>query len=174
MSWLSQDRGDNSLERGPGQSDCWYSVKYCWMLVVSWSLSLSGDLTWVVIIKFYINYQSQLSLFVGCILVVMKSLSSKTNKHYLQSYHRTMGQGAANHYEGQLFYYSVHQSVSPSVSTTTLVLYFLPSSPDWLSKSTLPPSQQNLISITKISPQIIWHIISWRKNSRSDTSTIAF
>ena len=132
------------------------------------------DLTWVC------NYQVLHKLSVRADLVCWlhagrNEVIIKTNKHYLQSYHHIRGQRAPNHYQHNYTFYESVQSISPVLyqhinnNSFSSFSHFLPSSPVSLSQLG-SPSQQNLISITKISPQIIWHIISWKK-SRSDTST---
>ena len=101
-------------------------------------------------------------LFVGCSLVIMKSLSRQTN---IMRNHIIVSSSRGHPIITRDNYYSSDCIPVYQHSTTTSVFIFLPSDPLFLflSKSTLLPSQQNLISITKISPQIIWHLISWRK-----------
>ena len=93
-------------------------------------------------------------LFVGCSLVIMKSLSRQTN---IMRNHIIVSSGGGHPIITRDNYYSSDCIPVYQHSTTTSVFIFFPSDPLflYLSKSTLLPSQQNLISITKISPQII-------------------
>ena len=92
----------------------------CW-----WSLSLTSP--GFVIIKFYINYQSEQTLFVGCTLVVMKSLSRQTNiicNHIIISGGRghPIITSTITHFMSQC---SPSAQYCINISTTTVLVVFL-------------------------------------------------